>query len=132
MTQREYFKAFRQLCLAEVELTNRKNRNYANADNALANFDLIESLTNGKVSRELGILVRMSDKLSRVATLLCGQPDLVGEALEDTLQDLGIYSKIEILALREKQGRTPTPQAPSGRKRGPSSRGRRQGKLQSS
>lgn len=37
------------------------------------------------------ILVRMSDKIERIASLAGKDPEVVGESLEDTVRDLGAY-----------------------------------------
>lgn len=38
------------------------------------------------------ILVRMSDKISRLQTLATHDPQIVGESFDDTISDLGAYS----------------------------------------
>lgn len=90
---------------ARRELVKRKNANYAGGDedgNAFKNFDMIEELTNGKVTREIGLLVRMTDKLARLATLMTGTPDEVGESIDDTLNDLANYADLTLVARRDK------------------------------
>jgi hypothetical protein len=47
-------------------------------------------LTPG-ISPGTALLVRASDKVARIATLAAGEPDLVGESLEDTVRDLAGY-----------------------------------------
>ncbi len=101
MTQKEYFEQFETVCREMVDLTHRKNNNYANVENAFANFEQIEQLTAKKISREEGIFVRLSDKMSRIGNLLTGTPDQVGEALEDTVKDLAVYAVILLICLRE-------------------------------
>lgn len=112
MNQQDYFSAFEQLTTELAELTRRKNANYANTGNAFANFDQIESLSAGRVSRELGILVRMSDKLSRIGNLVTGTPDLVSESIEDTLKDMAVYSLILLLCVRDKRAAGHDPPCP--------------------
>ena len=53
------------------------------------------------VSPQEALLVRMSDKIARLETLLRGEPDKVKEPLEDTLLDLAGYA-ILVLAARAK------------------------------
>lgn len=42
------------------------------------------------------IRVRMSDKISRLQTLLEGGANEVGESIDDTLRDLGAYCLLEL------------------------------------
>lgn len=37
------------------------------------------------------ILVRMSDKIERIANLMVKDPEVAGESLEDSIKDLGAY-----------------------------------------
>jgi hypothetical protein len=72
-----------------------KNHDYAGGDDEFSNFDQIERLTNGKVSSELGIFTRMSDKMSRLGNLLTGAGAQVqDESIDDTLDDLIGYTVI--------------------------------------
>ena len=101
MTQSEYFDAFESLCREELATTHAKNRDYASSSDPFLNFHLIERLTGGRVTTEDGILVRISDKLSRIGNLLDGhKPDVVDEKLDDTLLDLAVYAKILRIYLR--------------------------------
>lgn len=102
MKQTEYLEEFRRLAEEKIGLTNRKNMDYANADDAFANFKLIEVLTNGKITTEEGILVRMTDKIQRVANLLYKKEAVNDEKINDTLQDLAIYSDILNICLKNK------------------------------
>lgn len=102
MTQTDYIEAFKAECAEQMKLSYRKNRDYAGEGNAFANFDLIEVLTAGRITSEMGLLVRMSDKLQRYANLLFKDPDVSGETRADTLRDLSIYAKIaKIMADRK-------------------------------
>lgn len=72
-----------------------KNADYAGQQegaNPFANFARVEAM--GITTTELGFLVRMTDKMSRVATLL--QPGAAAkvkdESVKDTLLDLANYS----------------------------------------
>jgi hypothetical protein len=49
------------------------------------------------------ILVRMSDKVSRIAALMSGTQDEVGESLNDTIQDLGAYCLLYLAYRPEKE-----------------------------
>lgn len=71
-------------CEEALELSRKKNRDYAGDGDPFRNFNEFGAL---------GILVRMSDKFSRIRTLIerGGDPE-VDETIEDTLQDLLNYS----------------------------------------
>ena len=53
------------------------------------------------VSALLGILIRMSDKWSRIVTLY-HQPAVVSETLTDTLLDLAAYAILAVVEMEEK------------------------------
>ena len=83
------------------DIHNRKNAGYSGAENkdAFSNFRLAEMFG---VPAPTGVLVRMSDKFSRSASLI-RQPgnEQVGENLDDTLIDLAAYALIAVCLLRE-------------------------------
>lgn len=98
-------------------LQETKNRNYAKDGDAFANLSLIEHVTNGEVTTEQGIFIRVLDKVSRLATLLFypNVKDEVGESIEDTWMDLSVYAELAIVDRRNKEDRleTPPPVEPS-------------------
>jgi len=77
-----------------VEITERKNHDYAGASNdPFTNFLLVER--SQIVSAEKGILVRMMDKISRVNNFIDqGVLKVRDESIEDTLKDLANYSAL--------------------------------------
>lgn len=101
MTQKQYLKEFERITTEMVELTKRKNSDYANAQDAFLNFRLIESL--GAASTEQGFIVRMSDKLQRIANLISRDNQVKDETIEDTLKDLSVYSILFLLYLKSKR-----------------------------
>ncbi len=92
-TQEEYFQKFQETLDSMLELTTKKNQDYANSKNAFHNFSQIEILTKGRVSTADGILTRLSDKMSRLANLGLGKGKS-NENITDTILDLAIYSII--------------------------------------
>ncbi len=91
--------------LKEIEdIHDRKNANYAADNNPLSNFLQSETFD---VPAFKGCLVRMSDKFSRICQLAKGKPDMVGEAITDTLMDLSVYSLIAIILYERQQSLTP-------------------------
>lgn len=94
MTQKKYLEAFARLQNQKYEITKAKNSDYANNEDAFANFSLIETITNGKITTAEGMLVRLTDKLQRVANLIYKEADVADERLQDTLLDLSNYADI--------------------------------------
>lgn len=94
MTQSEYLAEFQKLCERELELTTRKNADYADDGNAFANFEIIEHLSCGRISTAQGFVVRMSDKMQRIVNLISRPNQVPDEKLEDTLFDLAVYCKL--------------------------------------
>jgi hypothetical protein len=88
---------FYELLEQMADLHSRKNANYA-GDDPLSNLKRCQVLN---IPPLLGVLVRLQDKWSRIEQLAKGQPDLVGESLEDTLMDSAIYALLAIVLMRE-------------------------------
>lgn len=104
MTQKEYLKEFENITKNMLEVTKAKNTDYCGGDNAFKNFNIIEGLTNGAISTEEGILVRITDKISRIATLIKKNKGAVkDEKITDTLQDLANYAIILLIYLKNKK-----------------------------
>lgn len=70
----------------------KKNTDYSGTINPFRNFEIVEKI--GVASAEQGILVRMTDKISRISNLLDKEPEVFDERIEDTLIDLANYSII--------------------------------------
>lgn len=98
MKQRYGHPEFYKLLKDMADLHSRKNRNYAKDDSPLSNLRLSEEFD---IPAWKGVLIRMSDKYSRICELAKGKPDLVNEAMEDTLMDLSVYSLLCIILRRE-------------------------------
>ena len=97
----ELLQLHRKLCDTARSLMTRKNHDYAgHTDNdPFANFRLCESA--GLCSAGAGILVRLSDKLSRLATFISkGILKVSDESVEDTILDVINYA---VLFLGERQ-----------------------------
>lgn len=81
-----------------VELTSKKNADYSgNAEDPFKNFTLVERL--GICDAQTGMLVRICDKLARLASLNKRAPQVTTESFDDTLRDLANYSAL-LSALR--------------------------------
>lgn len=103
MTRAEYLAAFEEITTDMLETTRKKNQDYsAGADNAFGNFMMVEHL--GISSAEVGMLTRMTDKMSRIASFLKNGELLVkDESVYDTLKDLSVYSIIMAIYLKNKK-----------------------------
>lgn len=86
-----------------ASLHERKNAGYAgNTNDPWSNFRESEDFG---VPAWKGALIRMSDKYSRIKSLVSNpNNEQVGESLEDTLMDLSAYALI-VLCLRREEAR---------------------------
>ena len=78
----------------------KKHRNYGCGNiNVGTNLD-----TDGDVKLALtGLWFRMNDKIQRLKQLvIIGEPDTVGESLDDTFQDLSVYGIIAQIVKQKK------------------------------
>ncbi len=88
-------------CVAASMLMERKAADYASVEDPFRNFRQIEALDLGSV--EQGIVVRMGDKLSRMAGFVKnGAFAVEDEALEDTVIDMINYSIILLAAYKSR------------------------------
>lgn len=88
----ELYKLHKELALQSFQLMERKNHDYAGKDGGdpFANFRRCEAL--GLCSSEIGILVRISDKLARLTTFIKdGELKVKDEGVKDTILDLINY-----------------------------------------
>jgi len=75
-----------------LETAVRKNHDYGGSNNdPFANF---RNSTIAGVTVERGILVRLMDKMSRIATLLDKEAQVKDEAVDDTIDDAINYLAI--------------------------------------
>lgn len=75
-----------------VALLQKKNANYGNS------VATPPTLTP-YISPEEAIFIRLSDKIARLRTLKAGEPDKVGESIEDTIKDMIGYELL-LLAIK--------------------------------
>lgn len=101
----KFFRLLEQYHAEALAISKRKNHDYATGDDssadALQNFKLCEYL--GVCSTETGILVRMCDKISRMAKLLKSNAAVSDESLDDTAADMANYSNIFRIARHERR-----------------------------
>lgn len=82
-----------------------KNADYAGTTDPFANFMQVENL--GISTAEKGILVRITDKLSRISNLLETEAQVKDEAITDTLQDMANYAVILKCLIEERSKPNP-------------------------
>ena len=92
MHREAYLKRFKEITNEMLELTTKKNQDYCSNEDAFANFKLVENL--GICSAEVGILVRMCDKISRISRLMKAEAKVKDESIDDTNFDLCVYGII--------------------------------------
>lgn len=92
MTKAEYKKYHAEMCEKMKQITEKKNHDYTGgSDDPFANFKYVESL--GITSTEVGMLTRMTDKMSRINSFIKkGSYEVEDESITDTLLDLANYS----------------------------------------
>ena len=92
MTRDELLKHHEILCKQARELMDMKNRDYAGNDGVepFANFTRVESM--GICSTEQGYMVRLTDKMSRLSSIMeSGKNHVKDESFEDTMVDVINY-----------------------------------------
>jgi hypothetical protein len=89
---------FYELLKEAADLHERKNNGYAKDNDPLSNLRLAEGFG---LPPHMGVLIRMSDKFSRIQELSKGKVDKVGESIKDTLMDMAIYSLLAIVLFEE-------------------------------
>jgi hypothetical protein len=107
MNKESYFAFHADFCRRMEDITRRKNADYCgDNDDPFANFRLVEKLRIA--TTEQGFLTRMSDKLSRIASLIGKEAQVKDESIADTLHDLANYCALFAGYLTSKKS-SPTP-----------------------
>jgi len=101
MNREEFIKQLESNANTDLEIVKVKNSDYANGENPFQNFRMVEGM--GLCTVEQGILVRMSDKMQRIANLLTREAVVKDESIADTLSDLRNYANILQVYLTTKQ-----------------------------
>lgn len=101
MTTQQFLQRLEELYKSNLEISKAKNSDYAGDGDPFKNFKLCETL--GICSVEEGMLVRITDKLSRISNLLKKEAKVKDESVLDTLQDLSNYSMIMRVYLESKK-----------------------------
>lgn len=104
MTREELLKHHEVVCKQARDLMDKKNRDYAGNDGKepFANFTRVESM--GICSTEQGFMVRLTDKMSRLSSILqSGKTNVTNETFDDTLVDVINYIVLLSAYRQEKQ-----------------------------
>jgi len=85
-------KEFKKIMLDQYILFCKKHRNYGTGNiNVGTNLETDNDIKLATT----GLWFRINDKVQRLKQLsVLGEPDMVGEAIEDTFQDLSVYGII--------------------------------------
>lgn len=90
---------FRKLLKEMQRIHETKNSDYSEADIPLSNFRLSEKFG---VEPYLGVLIRISDKYSRICQLVKNKKSKVDEKIEDTLIDMANYCLLMVILYEER------------------------------
>lgn len=107
MNRDEYLKLHEALCKEALELSTRKNHDYAGkgGEQPFANFERCAAM--GICTTGQGFLVRLTDKLSRLASFeQAGEFKVKDESVKDTVLDIVNYA---VLYYAQKQSKLPGP-----------------------
>lgn len=106
MNRDQLLKIHQELCDSARALSSRKNHDYSGGKDTthpFLNFTRCESM--GICKTEAGILVRMTDKLSRLSTFITtGEFKVKDEAVLDTVLDLINYSVLLYAYIKSTEG----------------------------
>lgn len=106
MNKAEYMEFHRQQCDRMIEITKKKNADYSGAGtDPFANFRQVGHLIqNIPQIVEIGMLTRMSDKMSRIASFVeKGELQVKDESVQDTLLDVANYAILFMGILEDKK-----------------------------
>lgn len=88
---RHFIDRLSELYARNVAISKAKNSDYAGEHDAFANF---KGCAVYGIDPKKGIIVRMSDKMMRIANLLDREAAVKDESVLDTLSDLANYAMI--------------------------------------
>ena len=104
MTRDDLIRNHEMLCNMARELMKKKNADYAGKKGIepFANFTRVEAM--GICPTEVGFLVRVTDKMSRLSSFMeSGKLEVANESFEDTIVDVINYMVLLHSYLKDKQ-----------------------------
>jgi len=90
-TQADLLKRLEELYANNVEIVRKKNSDYSNVDDPFFNFKVCASLG---IPVEIGFIVRITDKISRIKNLINREAKVTDESLLDACSDLANYAML--------------------------------------
>lgn len=99
MNQEQFLTRLAEVKAEAVEISRRKNADYATENKPFANFEACEVF--GLDTAE-GFVFRMADKLMRISHLIKQDAQVKDEAITDTLRDLANYADIFSIWLEQR------------------------------
>ena len=103
MNQQQFLKRMEEEYTKNVEISRKKNSDYAGLDDPFKNFKACEMFG---IDPKQAILVRMTDKMTRISNLLQREAQVLDESIGDTLSDLCNYSMILKLFIENEKTRS--------------------------
>lgn len=100
MNRQEFLGKMASNQMRAIGIVELKNADYAGENDPFKNFRAAELLG---MTVEQGILLRMSDKMTRIGNLLKSQQKVQDESIEDTLLDLMNYANILLTYRQSRQ-----------------------------
>lgn len=100
MDREELFKIHEGMCKAALDISRKKNADYSKGKDALGNFWVCEATQ--VATAEQGILVRIGDKISRLASVTEKGCQVLDESELDTALDIINYVVL-FMAVREER-----------------------------
>jgi len=91
MNQKTFLKHMEAGFAKNLDIARAKNADYSVDDDAFQNF---RACTAFGIPVEIGILVRMTDKMTRISNLLNKEANVKDETIADTIADLSNYAMI--------------------------------------
>ena len=113
MNRKELLNHHAELCEKAVRIMKKKNHDYAGQDGGqpFANFERCEAM--GVCSTEQGFLVRVIDKVSRLATFVeAGELKVDNEGYEDAVLDIINYMILFSAFVKDKNESEVTEESP--------------------
>jgi hypothetical protein len=100
MERKELYELHEELCEKAHEIIKKKNEDYSKGS-ALANFYVCEALQ--AASPVNGIVVRLSDKISRIVSITEKGSQVEDESIEDTIIDMINYSVLLAAVIKDRK-----------------------------
>lgn len=99
-TQKDFILRLDELYTNNVQISIKKNADYANENDPFQNFRVCEAMG---IPAEVGLIVRMSDKLMRINNLISREAQVKDESILDTCSDLANYAMILRMLIEQRK-----------------------------